>query len=173
MRVSIIRAMITVLLCSVGGLLWSASSSLTVGIWSLPSDNPVLETATRGYLGLTTGLSPRLELEVFTLLQATPQPLADIHGGGALTFAVSAARELPDNQATSFLHTYLSVGVVQGLRGSDSTAVFLRFTPLSIGGPYYKTRERAASVGLLYDFRQEALTVFWNLFLLDVYSPTK
>lgn len=169
MRVSIKRALMAALLCSIGSLLWSASFSFALGTWSLPTGNPVLEAATRGYLGISTGLTQRFELEVFTLLQATPEPLGDIHGGGALTFALTAARELPNNQATSFLHTYLSVGVLQGLRGSDSTAVFLRFTPLSIGGPYYKTRERAASVGLLYDFRQEALTVFWNLFLLDIY----
>ena len=169
MRVALKRLAMSVLLCFAGSLLWSASFSLTVGTWSMPSENPVLEVATRGYLGITTGLTPRLELEVFTLLQATPLPLADIHGGGALTFALTAARELPANQATSFLHTYLSVGLLQGLRGSDSTAVLLRLTPLSIGGPYYNTRERAASVGLLYDIRKEELTVFWNLFLLDIY----
>lgn len=169
MRFSIKRAVLAVLLCSFGNMLWSASFSITVGTWSLPTENPVLEAATRGYLGITTGLTQRLELEAFTLLQATPEPLADIHGGGALTFALSAARELPDEQATSFLHTYLSVGVLQGLHGSDSTAVFLRFTPLSIGGPYYKTRERAASIGLMYDFSRKALAVFWNLFLMDIY----
>ncbi|PKL14597.1 MAG: hypothetical protein CVV52_01040, partial [Spirochaetae bacterium HGW-Spirochaetae-8] len=142
MRVALKRLAMSVLLCFASSLLWSASFSITVGTWSLPSDNPVLEAATRGYLGFTTGLTPRLEFEVFTLLQATPIPLADIHGGGALTFTLTAARELPEEQATSFLHTYLSFGVLQGLRGSDSTAVFFRLTPLSIGGPYYKIRER-------------------------------
>jgi hypothetical protein len=163
------RLVIAALLCSLGGMLWATSFSLTLGTWSLPSQYPVMEAATRGYLGVTAGLTKRMELEVFTLLQATPQPFADIHGGGALTFALSAARELPDDQATSFLHTYLSVGVLQGLRGSDSTSAFIRFTPLSIGGPYYKTRERGVSIGLMYDFSQEALTVFWNIFLLDIY----
>jgi hypothetical protein len=163
------RVVILLLLCVVGSLFWATSLSFTLGTWSMPSGNTLLGDATRGYLGITAGLTKRLELELFTLLQATPQPLGDIHGGGAFTFAVSAARELPDNQATSFLHTYLSVGFLQGLRGADSTAAFIRFTPLSIGGPFYKTRERAVSIGLMYDFPQEAFSIFWNIFLLDIY----
>ncbi len=169
MGASMKRLGIAVLLCVLCGMLWAASFSFTLGTWSLPSQNPVIEAAARGYLGATAGLTKHLELEVFTLIQATPQPLADIHGGAAFTFALAAPRELPDEQAVSFLQTYLSVGVLQGLRGSNSTSVFVRFTPLSIGGPYYKTRERGVSLGLMYDFPQEVLTVFWNIFLFDIY----
>jgi hypothetical protein len=150
--------------------LFATSVGMTIGTWSMVPGNGTISDGAYAYFGGTVGLSSRFEAEFFTVVQATPNPLSEIQGGLALTFAFAADREITGGQAPSWLNAYITAGVLQGLQGTQNTSVFLRITPLSVGGPYYHTRERAASVGILYDMTESSFSVFWNIFLFDIYK---
>jgi len=150
--------------------LFATSVGMTIGTWSMVPGNGTLSDGTYAYFGGTVGLSPRFEAELFTIMQATPHPLSEIQGGLAVTYAFAAEREIAGGGAPSWLNAYVTTGVLQGLQGTPNTSIFLRITPLSVGAPYYHTRERAASVGVLYNLTESSFSVFWNIFLFDIYK---
>lgn len=140
-----------------GGSLFGLSHGITLGTFN-PGSSVVA--------GTTFGITQRFEAELFSVIPAAPIPFSGISGGAAVTASLSGPRELHSGEGTLFFGAYLSAGY---LYGADSHGVFLRLTPLAVGGPYYGIRERAASVNLFYDIKNSEFSVFWNIFLIDLY----
>lgn len=163
---TILVTMLMLLACQMP---WTMTHGLTLGTWSRSPGGTFMEAGTYGYAGGTFGLTPRLEAETFTVFQITPSPFSDTYGGAALSAALASPREYRENRATLFLNMYLTAGYIRSLTGSSEHALFVRFTPLGVGGPYYRTRERGASIGVLYSLTDQSWSLFWNLFLLDYY----
>ncbi|GEM_PF-837874 len=150
-------------------ILSAYSHGLTLGTWGGTPDGGYMEPGTHGYFGGTFGLTRRIEAEVFSVVQTTPEPFSRFYGGAACTFSLVAPRELPFDEPVFYLNMHISLGYIQQISTSFSPAVFARFTPLVLAGPDYTLRERGGSFGIIYDFKQENFSVFWNFFLVDFY----
>lgn len=163
---TILLIMLMLLACQIP---WALTHGVTLGTWSRSPGSTFMEPGTYGYAGGTFGLTPRLEAELFTVIQATPAPFAHTYAGGALSAALADPREYRYDRAPLYLNVYLTAGYLRSLTGTDEHALFIRFTPLALGGPYYRMRERGASVGMLYNLKDHSWSLFWNIFLLDFY----
>lgn len=139
---------------------------LSAGTWSLPRSQELFTVGTYVTVGAVAGVSDQVEVEMFTLAQATPDPLSTIMGGLALSYALVGPVHEPLDEVPGYLNVYVGGGM---LVGSGSWGPFIRITPLSIGGPRFLVRERAASIGAFYDVPTHACTIFWNIFIVDLF----
>jgi len=142
---------------------------VSAGTWSAPRSNEFLDEGTHASLGGVLGLSPRWELELFTLAQLTPDPFGELLGGASLSYALAGPVHGELQEVPSYLNAYVGLGFVSGITGSDSWGPFVRITPVSLGGPRFMVRERAAAVGGFYNVPEKSFTLFWNVFLLDFF----
>ena len=168
-RVARNTILLLLLLLNICWFTQAASYGLSLGSWSSAEGQGSLGSGLQVYVGGTLGLASRIEAEVFSVIQATPDPFSTLHCGMGLTFALAAPREFASHEATLYYNAYLSAGFLTSLDEDPLGSIYVRITPISIGGPYYGKRERAASLGALYDLHDGSFSLFWNLFLLDFY----
>jgi len=100
--------MIAVLMITFPATLTAGESSLLLGTWSFIGDLDDHSPGSYGVLGLTSGVSDRLEVSTFMLLQMTPELLSGVHLGSGLGFSLLSPRSAaaPDTRISPFFYRY-------------------------------------------------------------------
>ncbi len=124
--------------------------------------------------GLNVGFSPRWEAELFAVAEVTPSPGDTVLGGVQSGFALLGDR-IP-----TYFNALIDLGYLHGIQGLDpaggaetdwnrSNYLLLRISPLAIGNPYFRMRDRLFSVGLLYRIEDRSLSWVWNWVIFNRY----
>lgn len=148
--------------------LFSGHLSLYVAPWAA-SPSLVDSTGTHAQLGISYAAAPRLELEAFTVMRLTPDPFSHMKAALAISLPLATDLFMHDGKAPLYYNAYATLGYMMTVKGAPSHTLFLRLTPLSLGGPYYGTRERSLVFALLYDLTNKAFSLSCNLFMFDYY----
>jgi hypothetical protein len=166
-----IPLILTLLLLITIGTLPAIDVGISVGTFDARPQGGLVEEGVHVQMGLVTGFASRWEVETFVVTQASPKPIGNLMGGGAISFALmgpvyghSAVDEIPP-----YGNAYLSLGFMGNPVDGSSYGPFLRINPISAGGPQFKLRERGATTGIYYNIATDSVTIFWNIFLLDFY----
>jgi hypothetical protein len=165
-------------LLAFGGSLTAEPPAVSLGAWTNLSGFPNSDYGMYGSIGLVQGISSRLELSTFTLAQLTPAPFSSLYQGAGIGLSLLQPRtaELPD--APSFINSFFEAGFLFGIHNLynrsenplDTTLyLYARVTPLSLGNVYYGSRDRIASLGVLYNLSGKDWGVFWNCAIYDRY----
>lgn len=124
-------------------------------------------------LGLTLGLSQRMELDLVSLIELVPHPFGDVVAGAEFTFALLGERSFGDNRAGIGINTYLSAGLLFSNHTPDRryAPTYLTFsvTPIVVGSPYSGRRERFAKMGVAWNFQDNSVSMYWSIALYDYY----
>ncbi len=124
-------------------------------------------------LGLTLGLSQRMELDLVSLIELVPHPFGDVVAGAEFTFALLGERSFGDNRAGIGINTYLSAGLLFSNHTPDRryAPTYLTFsvTPIAVGSPYSGRRERFAKMGVAWNFQDNSVSMYWSIALYDYY----
>ncbi len=144
--------------------------ALSIGTWNLPAKNDVVAEATFVQTGFLFSFARRWEVEAFLISEATPQVGHQLLVGSAITLALLGVTDPPPEIVPSYLNLYLSLGFMGRLDSLDSAyGPFIRLSPLAVGGPRFKLRERSLNFSLFYNIPHNSFTIFWNIFLLDFF----
>lgn len=145
--------------------------SVSIGTWqAVESFGP--SAGVHGMVGATVAVAPWLEVETSAIVQFTPVVGGSLMGSLALNIPLASALYDDEDSAMLYYNAMASVGALGGwdrLHDRPVGAVFIRLTPLMLGGPYYRARERSAALGVLYDLFDHSFKVFWNLLAFDRY----
>jgi len=149
------------------GSLAASRFAATVGTFGRP------DAGSHALFGVSWALHPRIEIEANAAFQLTPAPFSNIHGTLYLQIPVASDLYRNDEKAVLYYNAYIGIGTFAEWEFSSSSitsyGVMMRIIPLSLGGPYYRTRERSAAFSLAYDLKTRSFGVYWNLFLFDYY----
>lgn len=174
------RILSTALLCAAAVSSAPAQDfALSAGMWSFfrNRDGNYASRSPGAFpsVGLTAGVTPRIEAGLSLVPRITPRPLDDIFVEGHLGFSLFGDRIAVSGGPSAYLNTVVDIGTLVGvhnvLSGNPgmSTSVFLRLTPFLLGNPYYGRRDRMYSAGILYDVNTGAVSLFANVFASDFF----
>ena len=164
-----VRATILILLLFTTPLM-AGSLALSLGTWNLPPSSEVVSEGTFVQVGGVWSFAPRWEVELFLISEATPHPGGQLLGGSAFTLALIGDHNPTSEVVPSYLNLFLSLGFVGKFETlSPSYGPFIRLSPLAVGGPHFKVRERSLNFSLFYNIPQNKVTFFWNIFLIDLF----
>jgi hypothetical protein len=170
--------MIAVLMITFPATLTAGESSLLLGTWSFIGDLDDHSPGSYGVLGLTSGVSDRLEVSTFMLLQMTPELLSGVHLGSGLGFSLLSPRSAAAPDTPSYVSAYVDTGVLIDMHEASragfsmdemQVSLYVRLTPLALGTMDYGGREKLGSFGLLYTPGEKSFGFFWNPILYDHY----
>ncbi len=148
----------------------AGSLALSLGTWNLPPSSGVVSEGSFVQVGGVWAFAPRWEVELFLISEATPNIGGQLLGGTALTLALLSPHNPPPEEAPLYLNLYLSLGFLGKFESaSPAYGPFIRLSPLAVGGPRFKVRERSLNLSLFYNIPQNSVTIFWNLFLVDLF----
>lgn len=125
-------------------------------------------TGTQVQGGLVFGFAPRWETELFVITAATADPFSRTIGGVGISYAV-VSPVYTQKEVPSYGNTSVGFGLMGDISDLSSYGPFLRVTPVAVGGPQFKLRERAVTFGTYYDVPNKSFTLFWNVFMLDFF----
>lgn len=124
-------------------------------------------------LGLTMGLSQRMEIDLVSLIELVPRPFGDIVVGAEVAYALLGERSFGDNRAGIGINTYLSAGLLFSNHTPNGnyapTYLTLSVTPVAVGSPYSGKRERLAKMGVAWNFMDNSVSMYWSVALYDYY----
>lgn len=124
-------------------------------------------------LGLTMGVTQRMEIDLVSLIELVPHPFGDVVVGAELAFALLGERAFADNRAGIGINTYLSAGLLFSDHTPDGryapTYLTCSITPIVVGSPYSGKRERLAKMGVAWNFQNNSVSMYWSIALYDLY----
>lgn len=164
--------LVAVLVCLLGGVAAADGPGLAFGPWTFVGGNPAIPRGQYAYTALSLPLTGRLEFELVAVTELSPYPFRTASLGGSLVCSLLGDRYLTQFNMLldfGFLHS-LPTGLHPAAGGSpDLRLLYLRWSPLVIGNPYYGLRDRVFSLGLAYDIDRNAWCALWNIIILQVY----
>lgn len=147
----------------------------TLAPWSFTGG---VEAGTYVGAGFNWGLSPRFEAELLAVGELTPHPGNTLLGGMQLGISLLGPR-IP-----TYFNTVLDLGYLHGVEGlnpqdrgitfqgvNHGNYLFLRLSPLAIGNPRYRMRDRIFTVGVLYHLEERKISWTWNWVIFGRYFP--
>jgi len=145
----------------------------SLGPWSFAGG---VDPGTYAGAGLVWGFSPRLEAELVAVGELTPLPGNTFLGGGLLSISLLGPR-IP-----TYFNAVLDLGYLHGLAGLNPSGtdlslrgaehrnfLFLRLSPLAIGNPHYRMRDRIFSAGVLYSLEEQKFSLVWSWLIYGRY----
>ena len=131
--------------------------------------NKFLDEGTDIQSGLIIGLAPYWEAEAFITTKVTPKAFDQIFGAIGTSFSLMGPVYEKKSSVPTYATAYAGVGFFANLIDFSSYGPYIRLTPLSVGGPQFRLRERTLSLSLYYDIPNNSIAFMWNLFLLDFF----
>jgi len=126
--------------------------------------------------GFNLGFAPRWEAEVFAVAEVTPAP------GDTVLAGVQFGFSLLGDRIPTYFNALIDLGYLHGIQGLNpggteeggagltrSNYILLRLSPLAIGNPYFRMRDRIFSVGLLYRIEDRSVSWVWNWVIFNRY----
>ncbi|MGI6432563.1 MAG: hypothetical protein ACOXZ4_01670 [Sphaerochaetaceae bacterium] len=151
-------------------LLVAFESGISIGVFDANLTSESFDRGTHVQIGAIRGLSQNLEGEVFAIVKATEIPGEQVYAGGGVSLALlSPVYAKEGANVPSYSNAYVSAGFLLDALGASSYGPYIRITPISVGGPQFKLRERTLTFGLYWDVPKNAISLFWNLFSLDFF----
>ena len=164
-------ALVLLLIVGLGGLPAGAEATGVAGFGVTLSTNTFLPLGEGPYDPVPPGLYGRagvtwlpgrhLELELYHVPQITPDAYSQVF------FGLSAGWWLLERKHTGYFNVVVDAGFLYGLDGTWLIA--LKLSPLVLGGPQYRTAERALAVGLLFDPQRLRLLFQFQLIAITFY----
>lgn len=143
---------------------------LSIGLFDIEHSSDFFSQGTHAQIGLVAGLAPRWESEVFLIGEVTPHPLGQTVAGAGVSFAILGSVYEGWNEVPLYANAYFGVGFMSELGTLSNYGPYVRITPISVGGPQFRLRERGFTFGTYYNIPGNSFTLFWNVFLLDFFS---
>jgi len=165
-RITLLVTLLVVFTLSLG----AHNVGLSIGVFGAPPNNVSFEDGPFIQSGVVVGLSPRFEAEAQIIAKVTPTPFSQLFASVNASYALISSVFEGAGDVPSYANAYLSLGVMGDVLSLQSYGPFVRITPLSVGGPQFKLRERTLSMGVYYDIPASRVTFFWNLFHLDFFG---
>jgi len=114
--------------------------------------------------GIRAALHPRLEAELLVIPRITPEPFSHAAAGAMAGFNLLA--DLED----AYFHMIADIGMLCRFdfrTQEKDPLVYVRISPLSIGNPDYRYRERIFTAGLLYDIQNQTFSWTFSTWIQD------
>lgn len=146
-------------------------TAISLGSWSFFSGSPGVFTS----LGITQGLTPRLEAGLSLIPRLTPEPFEDFYAEAHLGYSLAANRFQGLNQPASYINILGDIGVIAGISSIGAPgqtlkkSIFIRLTPITLGNAFYGRRDRIYSAGALFNLDSPSLTFFLNFIISDFF----
>ena len=118
--------------------------------------------------GMNIGLTSRLELGVWGISEAVPDPFAHNMFGLDLSYALMGRRSTASKVAGTGINTLVSAGAFYRT-DNGGAGPLLSVTPLTVGSPITGRRERLLKTGVGYDVVNNELVIVFSLLNLDYY----
>lgn len=147
--------------------------AVSIGTFDNQHDSLLFTNGTHVQAGLVAGLSPRWESETFVIASTTPEPFSQVLGGIGFSYALMGPVYEGSGEVPPYATMYLGFGFMGEPGASSNYGPYIKLTPLSVGGPQFRLRERTLTFGAYYNIPQQSVTLFWNLFQLDFYVSQK
>ena len=153
--------------------------SLSIQQWSFFADSAGERISGPGQhvsIGITRGLTPRIELDLSAVTMLTPKPGDALLGAVSLGYSLLAERWIDDRVPPNWVSMLAEIGVLGGgtelwergfLGAMPKAQVFVRFTPLVLGNSFYRRRDRLLAFGFAYDLLKQRGSFFFNFFAID------
>lgn len=153
--------------------------AFSIGTWSfyegaggyLPAGAPGAFAA----VGVTAGISPRIEVGASLVPRITPLPGNDLFIECHTGVSLFADRRRSNDTPAMYINSIADIGFLWGVHNlysgsrSFSKHIFLRITPIALGNSYYGRRDRVYSVGAQYDFDARVVSLFINVIGMDFF----
>ncbi len=169
------------------GELAAQDLSISVQQWSFFSDSAGGRLSGPGLHlsgAVVWGITPRLEAGLGLLGMLTPWPGDSLAGIMSIGYSLLSERWISERIPPNWLSMLVEAGVFGGAReiysglfsssgegaGSGAqpfAAMFVRFTPLVLGNPFYWRRDRVFSVGAAYELMRGDFSLFLNIAAMD------
>lgn len=149
--------------------LFAGRFGISLGMFDAQHDSALFADGTHAQAGLVAGIAPRWEGELFVIASATPEPLSETLGGLGFSYALMGPIHDKADEVPTYATAYISGGFMADFDAFSSYGPYVRFTPLSVGGPQFRLRERTLSFGAYYNIPDRSVTLFWNVFHLDFF----
>lgn len=146
-------------------------TAVSLGSWSFFSGNRGIFAS----IGVTQGLTPRLEAGLSLIPRLTPDPFEDLYAEAHLGYSLAANRFRGFSQPASYINIIGDIGVIAGINsigapGQTLTkSIFIRLTPITLGNAFYGRRDRIYSVGALFNLDNASLSFFLNFIISDFF----
>jgi hypothetical protein len=116
--------------------------------------------------GAIVGVSNRIEIEPYAVVELAPDPLRGCMLGADATIALLGSR------VDGYFNMFLSLGYARSFDFAHPSAggrnyLSLRLTPLAIGCIQYGRRDRLFAPGILYGIESKSLTFTFNVLGFD------
>lgn len=150
-------------------------TAISLGSWSFFSDDRGIFTS----LGITQGLTSRLEAGLSIIPRMTPEAFKDLSLEVHCGYSIAARRFQGFNQPASYINVLADIGALTAINNlgepdqSLSKNVFVRLTPIALGNAFYTRRDRIYSVGALFDLDKKSLSFFLNFIIVDFFIAKK
>jgi len=130
-----------------------------------------------GEIGVTVGLTPRIEADLGLIGSITPSPANTLFFNAGISYSLVGKRYIDSEEPTGLFSMLLTAGVMEGFHDvwqsgapmSTSTHLYLKLTPFSVGSLYYGKRDRCFSIGIQYDIGASSWSLFTNIIASDIF----
>lgn len=163
-----IVALITLFLLTVT-LFGSSSVGVSIGLFDVWPKSVSFDQGTFVQSGVVVGIAPSWELEAVVMSEVTPNPFQQLFGSIGTSFALMGPVYKGLDEVPPYANAYVGAGIMGNIRDLSAWGPFVKITPLSVGGPQFKVRERTLTLALFYNIPSNSLTFYWNLFNLDFF----
>jgi hypothetical protein len=131
------------------------------------------ESGLSTYLGITKGLTERLEVNVFVQTELTPVFIGDKQFGVDLAYSLMGKRWDAEGFAGAGLNLLVAIGILAGMHSTDHVfgldSIVVKITPIAIGTSHAGKRDRFCTVGVDWNIRDNNVSFIWNLMISDIY----
>jgi len=125
------------------------------------------------HLGLTAGVTGRVEVNLFTQSEITPRPFGDVQLGFDVAYSLLGKRWDTEGYAGSGVNMLVSAGMLAGTHNDSGLfqpdSLFVKLTPVTVGTSHVGKRDRFLMVGLDWNLHNNRLSFVWNFMLTDIY----
>lgn len=176
MRKTGLKTIILTLFLLAGSSIAAETVSVSFGSWLFLRDTSYIENGAYGSIGANIEIHPWLELSTFTLAQFTPNPGSELYQGIGIASTLLAPRSVPLPDGPSYINSIFEFGLLFGFHDlyastgepfSSTIDLYARVTPLVLGNSFYGSRERIASLGVLYGLTERSISIVWNFAIYD------
>ena len=125
------------------------------------------------YLGVTKGITERLEMNLYVHSEITPRFFGDNQIGLDVAYSLVGKRWDANGYAGSGVNMLVSVGALAGMHNGSGDfgldSLVCKLTPITVGTSHVGKRDRFCTVGIDWNIRRKSISFTWNFLISDIY----
>ncbi len=147
----------------------AADIAISGGTFTFGSSVPSVDEAMYADIGITAGLTERVEGELSLVSEITPVFAGNLLVKSSVSYALLSPLYRQGDFVPMYVNSFIGIGIMGKVPSFDMWGPFITITPLTSGGPQFLRKEKVASCSLYYDIPSASFGFFFQLFALDVY----